>query len=329
VNKLFLIFLGGKMATYNETSLKIKKSDLIIYIIALIAFVLMIVVLMSDKIGVTRKVTSFLNNNHSHQTAVSQNNTQQTTAVNSSIQSSGEPSNSAQSETPANTASVANPNQQLVNELQQNNNNHAENASIVQRSNQGTAQDADTASINTRPAGDSRIQSEGNRRSESPAETRTGVNRERNETTDSSVNDETPAERNNNSVRANARTSAAIAERRQETVVRVPERSSVIRRERIRQPEISLRQNAPVIQTERNQRSAATRINRTSVNTASTQVQPDSNLVVVKKVQALTGDTLWKIALRNNVRTINLVYVNQLSNPDIIFPGQTINIPNR
>lgn len=315
------------MATYNETSLKIKKSDLIIYIIALIAFVLMIVVLMSDKIGVTRKVTSFLNNNHSHQTAVSQNNTQQSAAVNSNAQSSGETSNSAQSETPANTASVTDPNQQLVNELQQNN-HHADSASVVQRSNQGTGQDTDSA-INNRTAESSSIQTENPNRSASQPETRNSVNRDNDESRETAANTDTPIERNS-SARNNARVSERIsAERRQGSVVRVPERSAVIQRENTRQPEISLRQNAPVIQTERTQRSAAARINRTPVNTASTQAQPDSNLVVVKKVQALTGDTLWKIALRNNVRTINLVYVNQLSNPDVIFPGQTINIPNK
>ncbi len=133
----------------------------------------------------------------------------------------------------------------------------------------------------------------------------------------------------NTSIRNNARrTSDGIAERRQETVVRVPERSAIIRRENARQSEIAIRQSAPVIQPERTQRQTQ-RINRIPVNTASSQVQPDSNLVVVKKVQALVGDTLWRIALRNNVRTINIVYVNQLSNPDVIFPGQTINIPNK
>jgi LysM repeat protein len=51
---------------------------------------------------------------------------------------------------------------------------------------------------------------------------------------------------------------------------------------------------------------------------------------VVQQYKVKTGDALWKIAKKFNVRTINIIAVNQkMNNPDKIFPGQTISIPNK
>lgn len=56
--------------------------------------------------------------------------------------------------------------------------------------------------------------------------------------------------------------------------------------------------------------------------------QPDSNLKTVKSYKVKAGDSLWKIAQKHNVRTINLVAVNKMANPDRLFPGQVIFISN-
>ena len=39
------------------------------------------------------------------------------------------------------------------------------------------------------------------------------------------------------------------------------------------------------------------------------------------------GDSLWKIANKHNIPLKKLISYNQLSNPEIIHPGQTIKIP--
>jgi LysM repeat protein len=58
--------------------------------------------------------------------------------------------------------------------------------------------------------------------------------------------------------------------------------------------------------------------------------KPSKGLEVVQQYKVKTGDALWKIAKKFNVRTINIIAVNQkMNNPDKIFPGQTISIPNK
>ncbi len=56
--------------------------------------------------------------------------------------------------------------------------------------------------------------------------------------------------------------------------------------------------------------------------------QPDSHLKTVSSYKVKSGDSLWKIAQKHNVKTINLVAVNKIANPDYLYPGQIIMISN-
>lgn len=56
--------------------------------------------------------------------------------------------------------------------------------------------------------------------------------------------------------------------------------------------------------------------------------KPDSNLKTVSSYKVKSGDSLWKIAQKHNVKTINLVAVNNMANPDYLYPGQIIMISN-
>ncbi len=58
--------------------------------------------------------------------------------------------------------------------------------------------------------------------------------------------------------------------------------------------------------------------------------KPNDNLTISTMYKVKNGDALWRIAEKYNVRTINIIAVNKnISNPDIIVPGQTISIPNK
>lgn len=59
-------------------------------------------------------------------------------------------------------------------------------------------------------------------------------------------------------------------------------------------------------------------------------VKPDSNLTVAGSYTVKTGDALWKIAEKMNVKTINIIAVNgNIHNPNFILPGQVILLPNK
>ena len=58
------------------------------------------------------------------------------------------------------------------------------------------------------------------------------------------------------------------------------------------------------------------------------KAKPDKDLYIVSKYTVQDGDALWKIAQKMGVRTINIIAVNNISNPNLIFPGQVILIPN-
>ncbi|OHD07415.1 MAG: hypothetical protein A2Y41_01360 [Spirochaetes bacterium GWB1_36_13] len=59
-------------------------------------------------------------------------------------------------------------------------------------------------------------------------------------------------------------------------------------------------------------------------------VKPSQNLKIAGSYKVKKGDALWKIAKQFNVKTINIVAINgKLNNPDFIYPGQVISIPNQ
>ena len=71
------------------------------------------------------------------------------------------------------------------------------------------------------------------------------------------------------------------------------------------------------------------------------EIIPGSNPSKAKEVQAtksqrpretknhtvMAGESLWLIAQKYNVTLRDLLTVNQLDNPELIYPGQTIIIP--
>lgn len=57
---------------------------------------------------------------------------------------------------------------------------------------------------------------------------------------------------------------------------------------------------------------------------------PSRKLQVTLKYKVKAGDALWRIAKKFKVKTINIIAVNKrVKNPDKIFPGQVLLIPNK
>jgi uncharacterized YkwD family protein/spore coat assembly protein SafA len=55
---------------------------------------------------------------------------------------------------------------------------------------------------------------------------------------------------------------------------------------------------------------------------------PMSAMAATNSYTVVSGDTMWKIAVKTQTGTMELINSNpQLSNPNLIYPGQKINVP--
>lgn len=53
-----------------------------------------------------------------------------------------------------------------------------------------------------------------------------------------------------------------------------------------------------------------------------------TSAMAAKEYTVVAGDTLWKIAVKNEMGLSEIISANpQISNPDLIYPGQVINMP--
>ncbi len=248
------------MATYNENSLKVKKSDLIIYIIALIAFILMIVVLMSDRIGVNKNVNSLITTDNVN-TPIKSNFKEKENIAKNDVLPSGE--NKLVNEKEDSLV-----NRQLVEDLK--------NEKKLSNSNVKVEDTSNKAVQNNDKMDKSKIAFKNK---------------------DKSID--------NSSERA-------IVKKETKPVVNKKEKPAVTKKAQIaNRKRLAYAKPARIIP-------------RTKYS-----VEPDAGLRIVSKVRIRYGDALWKIASRHGVRTINIIYVNKLKNPDLIYPGQVINIPNK
>lgn len=255
------------MATYNENSLKIKKSDLIIYIIALVAFILMIVVLMSDRIGVNKNVNSLIttdnvNNNFKKNTMVTKKDD-----ANTSVMPNGK--NQLAEKNKENSV-----NRELVRDLQS---DKKQNVTIEKQDKLKTQNTTKiTATDNSSKKEVVKLEA----KNKPKTEIKPDVN-----------------ERNKTQAAGNK--------------LSVAKPKKIARTRSVSRAKITYAKPVRVVPRRR-------------INS-----EPDTGLRVVRKIHARSGDALWRIALRNRVRTINIIYVNKLKNPDLIYPGQVINIPNK
>jgi LysM repeat protein len=302
-----ICFWRKSMASYNESAFKIKKSDIVIYIVALLAFVLMIVVLMSDKLGVSKRVTSLIGNSSTDTSQIVTAGNESRSLANN--QSSG--LSTSQGVRQGASGASQDINRELVNDLQRSENvpsegqqlstQPASSSSSSRRTEQAqrSGSSSDTANTNSSASGIRAEISDEHSGMERASGSRTEINRENSSSTSSS---QLSVQRERADALARAReTSARVSVAKKKKKASTPHLS---RRNRVARAAVSdIGENGGI--------------------------STHASLKISRKVTVRNGDVIWKLALRYGVRTINIIKVNNLSNPNLIFPGQVLNIPNK